>query len=60
MNIKRKHILRVSITGHDKDRRKAFDYCDKHGFRITRSGPMRLKGMYYIDRFKIVAEKEEA
>ena len=59
MNIHKQMIERVTITGHNKDRDKAFKYTEKHGLRIRRSGP-RIRADYTVvpNRFKIVAERK--
>lgn len=59
MNIHRKKIERIVITGSREDSKKAFDYCFKRGYDIKRSGPKRINAVQ-IDttRFKIVAERE--
>lgn len=59
MNIYYKKIRRIVITGKKEDFKKAFDYCHKNGYRVTRSGPYPINGgfEYDISRFKIIAEK---
>ena len=58
MNIRRKRIERVTITGPDAEWPKAFAYCEKHGLRVTRSGPVqRVAWAIVPGRFKVVAER---
>ncbi len=59
MNIHRKKIERIVITGSREDSKKAFNYCFKHGHDIKRSGPKRINAVQVdLTQFKIVAERE--
>jgi UTP-glucose-1-phosphate uridylyltransferase len=46
MNIKRKLIERIRITGN---RKKGVDYCKRHGYKITFLGltQVRIKGVWH-------------
>lgn len=60
MRVRRKQIERITITGSMKEVEKAYNYCSKHGFRLTYSGPKRLDALRVdVTRFKIVAEREK-
>jgi hypothetical protein len=59
MNTHKKIIEQVTITGKKEEYPKAYAYIEKHGFRVTRSGPMKISvAKYDTSRFKIVAERE--
>jgi len=59
MNIHKKIIERVIITGKQEDGSKAFAYCMNNGYRIVRSGPMQVSfAKYDTSKFKIVAERQ--
>lgn len=63
MTITRRLIEHVRITGKMAESKKAFGYCEKHGYRVTRSGayrrPDRIGGPVDIERFLITAEREK-
>ncbi len=45
MNIKRKMIERIRITGGN--RQKCIDYCHRHGYKITFLGLIHARGKQY-------------
>jgi len=58
MNIKHKTIDRVRITGAMEESGKAVDYCYRHDYVVTRSGPKRVSiGKVDTSRFAITAER---
>jgi len=39
---------------------RAFDYCARHGYRVIRSGPVRINAVAVdSSRIKIIAEREK-
>jgi len=53
-------IERIRITGRTDESTKAFDYCARHGYHVTRSGPRQINSMRYdTTRFVIIAEREK-
>lgn len=58
MNIKKQQIEIVTITGPRQEQDDAYAYCDRRGYRVRSSGPIRLNKMQ-VDpsRFRIVAER---
>jgi len=61
ISIHHTYIERVTITGPNDDAhlKRAYAYCDKHGYHVTRSGPKRIsliKGD--TSRFQLRAERE--
>ena len=59
MNIHRKLIERIVLTGPQAEVDMAFAYCGKHGFWVTHSGPMpKDRTRLDVTRFRIIAERE--
>ena len=59
MNIRKKTLERITITGKYKEKEKAYEYLDKRGYWITSSGPIMVsKHRADFSRFKFIAEKE--
>jgi len=59
MNIKRKVIDRVRITGKMSEVKEAHEWLWGRGYRCTRSGPLHLSGRKYnTGRFGITGERE--
>ena len=61
MDIIRKKIERISITGPLEEYKQADAYCREHGFRVIQTNPCLSdkKHRGRITRFEIVAEKEK-
>ena len=58
MNIKKKIIERIVITGKSEDSYKAWNYVEKHNYTIKRSGPLITRDhLADTSRFKIIAER---
>lgn len=59
MNIKRKMIERVRITGPSYERPMMYDWLEKYGFRLKHSGPIFV-GQLKVDttRFGVTGERE--
>ena len=58
MKIRHQKLDRVTITGSRPEIQKAYTYCEKHDYRITRAGPLRISVRNVdLPRFKIIAEK---
>jgi hypothetical protein len=60
MDIIRKKIERISITGPLEEYKQADAYCQKHGFRVIQTNPCLSdkKHRGRVTSFEIVAEKE--
>ena len=59
MNVRRKAIDRITITGDNADRERAIAFFFKRGYRLKSIGPQRLRGMLWsTTRFKMVAERD--
>ena len=60
MDITRKKIERIVITGLLDEYKKAQAYCQANGFRIVQTNPRLTDEKYQhkVTRFEIVAEKE--
>lgn len=63
MNIKRRTIERVRITGPMDERLEAFGYCQRNGFLVVESGPQRgpRNGPTFdVTRFGLTGERRRA
>ncbi len=58
LRIKTVIIERVEVTGPESENGQAFEYCRKMGFRIIRSGWVKVSPMQYTNTFEIVGERE--
>ena len=59
MEIKRKKVEIITIEGHQSEVDRIFQYCNRNGYFITRSGPKQIDIMKYdTDKFLVVAERE--
>jgi hypothetical protein len=58
MFIHHKLIEEITLTGPMEEKQQAYDYCDKHGFKITSDGHLRVgRTKINISRFCIVAAR---
>jgi hypothetical protein len=60
MQIVLKNIERIQITGFFTESEAAFEFCRKHNYHITRSGPASTDTphRYDVNSFLIIAERE--
>jgi hypothetical protein len=56
LTIRHTRIERVRITGPQYDRRKALEYCDRHGYEVVSMRALRIAATIRA-RFAILAER---